>query len=75
MSAGADALLELAHDVGPELEVVQHAPLAIDGVPVSVTLRPRSAGERRSWYQACASSQACATERVSPRAASVLATQ
>jgi glycolate oxidase FAD binding subunit len=41
VSAGAEALQALARQLGPALEVEQHAPVSIDGTPVAVTLQPR----------------------------------
>ena len=40
-SAAADALEALAREVGAGLETLRHPPVSIDGVGVSVTLRPR----------------------------------
>jgi glycolate oxidase FAD binding subunit len=37
----ADAALAVAREVGAALEIVEHAPVAIDAVPVALTLRPR----------------------------------
>jgi glycolate oxidase FAD binding subunit len=37
----SEGVQALAADVGPALEIAQHAPVSVDGVPVAVTLRPR----------------------------------
>lgn len=41
MSGSAPALQDLASELGVAVEFVAHEPVAIDGVPVAVTLRPR----------------------------------
>jgi glycolate oxidase FAD binding subunit len=37
----SEGVQALAADVGPALEMLQHAPVSVDGAPVGVTLRPR----------------------------------
>jgi glycolate oxidase FAD binding subunit len=43
VSGAVAALQALATDLGVAVEIVSHEPVAIDGVPVGVTLRPRDA--------------------------------